>query len=51
MKVRIREFLEKVVEADSVMEVAEKYANSEIVLTADDFRNFEIAELEEREEE
>lgn len=44
MKVRIREYLERVVEAESVIEVADKYSRGEIVLTADDFTGFEIYE-------
>lgn len=45
MKIRIREYLEKVVEAESVIEVADKYSRGEIVLTADDFTEYEIVEV------
>ena len=45
MKILIREYLEKVVEAESVLEAAEKYSRGEIVLTADDFTEYEIIEL------
>ena len=45
MKIVIREYLEKVVEAESVLEVADKYSKGEIVLTADDFTNYEIVEM------
>ncbi len=44
MKVRITETLSRVVEAESVAEVADKYAASEIVLDADDFVGFSITE-------
>lgn len=44
MKVRITETLSRVVEAESVNEVADKYAASEIVLDADDFVGFSITE-------
>lgn len=47
MKVLIKETLEKVIEADSIIEVADKYAASEIVLTADDFTSYEIYEEKE----
>lgn len=45
MKVRITETLSRVVEAESVNEVADKYAASEIVLDADDFVGFSITEV------
>lgn len=44
MRVLIKETLERIIEADSVVEVADKYAAGEIVLTADDFTGFEIHE-------
>lgn len=44
MKVLIRETLERIIEAETVIEVADKYAAGEIVLTADDFTGFEIIE-------
>lgn len=46
MRVLIKETLERIIEADSVVEVADKYAAGEIVLTADDFTGFEIYEEE-----
>lgn len=46
MKIRIREYREKVVEAESVLEAADKYSNGEIVLTTDDRLQFEITEGE-----
>ena len=49
MKVRITETLSRVVEAESVAEVADKYAASEIVLDADDFIGFSITEVKENE--
>ena len=49
MKVRITETLSRVVEAESVAEVADKYAASEIVLDADDFVGFLITEIKENE--
>lgn len=49
MKVLIRETLERVIEAETVIEVADRYAAGEIVLTADDFTGFEI--IEEKSEE
>ena len=48
-KVRITETLSRVVEAESVNEVADKYAASEIVLDADDFVGFSITEVKENE--
>ena len=45
MKVRITETLSRVVEAESVVEVADMYAASEIVLDADDFVGFSITEV------
>lgn len=44
MKVLVRETLERIIEADSIIEVADRYAAGEIVLTADDFTGFEIIE-------
>ena len=44
MKVRITETLSRVIEAESVAEVAEKYSACEIVLDADDFVGFMITE-------
>ena len=45
MKIRIREYREKVVEAESVIEAADKYSNGEITLTDDEFAEYEIVEL------
>lgn len=47
MKVLIRETLERVIEAESIVEAADRYAAGEIVLTADDFTGFEIIEEKE----
>ena len=44
MKVRITEVSSRIVEAESVEEVADKYAASEIVLDADDFVSYAITE-------
>lgn len=49
MKILIRETLERVIEAESIVEAADRYAAGEIVLTADDFTGFEI--IEEKSEE
>ena len=49
MKVRITETLSRVVEAESVAEVADKYAASEIMLDTDDFVGFSITEIKENE--
>ena len=46
MKIRIREYREKIVEADSVMEAADKYSDGEITLTEDDVKQYEITEGE-----
>lgn len=46
MKIRIREYRERVVEADSVMEAADKYSDGEITLTEDDVKQYEITEGE-----
>lgn len=46
MKIRIREYREKMVEAGSVMEAADKYSDGEIVLTEDDVKQYEITEGE-----
>lgn len=49
MKIRITEIFSREIEAESIVEVADKYAAGEIVLTADDFTGFEI--IEEKSEE